>query len=327
MRCYMNKVKLIWIYPDRCTREQNSKEFSHVWDIYANVAKNLNVTLSVVSPDDIDFGCDLKTYVKGQLVSPIDTIFVTSMWTLPYQQQDVTNMIFIYKNLEQIGFYLPIPPETSIMTTDKYATNQFFHKLGLPILPTARINASRNFTQGNYLSALPKEVPFPWIVKPAYWGMGLGVGKVNSLEEFRSVLGLASGSGNALIVQQFGGEACDDYRVYIVDKQVIGVLKRMPQKGAVTANLSTGGKMDFVQLPHELEGYVETIIENLNVPYFGADFLHTEQGFVLSEIEPDAAIGFPNSESVSRLHREMITTRILSYLHHHEFWISSNNII
>jgi glutathione synthase/RimK-type ligase-like ATP-grasp enzyme len=327
MRCYMKDIKLIWIYPDRCTHEQNQKEFSHVWDIYADVAKDLNVTLSVVSPDEIDFGSDRKTYVKGQLVSPNNTIFVTSMWTLPYQQQDVTNMIFIYKNLEQLDFYLPIPPETSIMTTDKYATNQFFHKFGLPILPTSRINANRNFTQSNYLSALPKEVPFPWIVKPAYWGMGLGVSKVNSLEEFHSLLGLASASGNALIVQQCGGEACDDYRVYIVDKRIIGVLRRRPQKGSVTANLSTGGKMDFVELPQELEDYVATIIEHLNIPYFGADFLHTEQGFVLSEIEPDAAIGFPNNESASTLHRKMIATRILSYLHHHEFWISSKNLI
>jgi glutathione synthase/RimK-type ligase-like ATP-grasp enzyme len=311
---------IYWVYPDRCSRYQNDKEDTYVWTVYARIASELGITLNLVSPDDIDFDDFGNAWISGCKIDPKNAIFVTSIWTLPYQQTDVTNMVFVYRCLEYCGFYLPISPSLSVMTTDKYATLRYFGKIGVPVLRSARIGASRNYTRRLYEKVI-LDIQFPWIVKPAYWGMGMGVSLVNNLDEMRGLVGLASASGTSLIVQEYGGKDCDDYRVYIIDGQVKAVLRRIPKNGSITANLSTGGDMEFVQLPPELELLVSSIVRHIDAPYFGVDFLSTERGFVLSEIEPDAAIGFPNSDEAGIIQRELIIQRFESYQRHHSEWV------
>ena len=43
-------------------------------------------------------------------MTPDDTLFITALYSLPYQAMDICNQLSVYAVLEQLGFYLPFPP-------------------------------------------------------------------------------------------------------------------------------------------------------------------------------------------------------------------------
>ncbi|WKB35675.1 hypothetical protein QS257_19955 [Terrilactibacillus sp. S3-3] len=273
--------QICWIYPERASEKQRLKENLHVWDVYKKIAKECGFKMSLHSPesvtiDGIDNG-EPRVYIGNEEVSRQDTIFVTSLWSLPHQTQDVCNELFLYTILEQLGF-LPIPPKLSFLTTDKLATMIYLNGCPVPHLPTIRIGCGRD---KSYESII-EQLDFPAIVKPAYWGMGLGVCLVRNVNELQGIASLAAGSETALVCQKYLGEGINDYRVYVINGKPHTVLRRIPKGSSLTANLSAGGDMEFVALPKELIDAVLYITKKLPMPYLAIDFLFmvTISGFL-----------------------------------------------
>ena len=319
--------RVCWIYPDRGTARQRAKEEHHVWGVYQGIAKECGLEMSLHTPEsvavDVVRGDDVRVLLDGERIDPRDTILVTSLWSLPHQAGDVCNELFVYTVLEQAGFYLPIPPSLSYITTDKTATMLHLRDCPVPQVPTVRIGSGRDAAARAYEAALDR-LAFPLIVKPAYWGMGLGVCLVRSLDELRGVVGLAGGSDTALVCQPYHGEGVDDYRVYVIDGQPHTVLRRIPRGASITANLSGGGAMEFVPLPAELADAVAHVAGRLPMPYLAIDFLHDGERFWLSEVEPDGAVGFPDSEEAARIQRTIIADRFHSYARAHRLWTATH---
>jgi glutathione synthase/RimK-type ligase-like ATP-grasp enzyme len=320
--------RICWIYPERASEKQRDSEDLHVWDVYKKIAEDCGLQMSIHSPESVIVdGSDNKNpcvYIGDEIVSPQDTIFVTSLWSLPHQTQDVCNELLLYTILEQLGFYLPIPPKLSFIATDKLATLIYLNECPVPHLPTIRIGSGRDASTKSYESAINK-LEYPAIVKPAYWGMGLGVCLVNNMYELRGIVSLASGSDTALVCQPYLGEGVNDYRVYVVDGHPHTILKRIPKRSSLTANLSAGGSMEFVPLPSELSDAVTYVATKLPIPYLGIDFLYDGKNFWLSEIEPDAAVGFPDSEAAEQQQHILIKDRFNSYITAHSQWIKRFN--
>jgi RimK-like ATP-grasp domain len=319
--------RLCWIYPDRGTERQRDSEAQHVWDVYKEIAEECGLRMSLHKPEAVavDVGADggVRVFLDGELVTPEDTVFVTSLWSLPHQTGDVCNELFLYTILEQAGFYLPIHPSLSYITTDKVATMLFLDRCPVPRVPTVRIGSGRDAAAKAYEAALDR-LEFPAIVKPAYWGMGIGVCLVRNVRELRGVVGIAGGSDTALVCQPYLGEGVDDYRVYVIDGKVHTVLRRMPEGPSLTANLSSGGSMQFLPLPEELTEAVAYVAGKLPMPYLCVDFLHDGKQFWLSEVEPDGAVAFPDSEAAALHQRTIITARFEAYIGAHRRWIEDH---
>lgn len=321
-------TRLCWIYPDRGTERQRDSEEHHVWGVYQGIAKECGLRMSLHKPEavTVDVGPDggVRVFLDGERVTPRDTMFVTSLWSLPHQTGDVCNELFLYTILEQAGFYLPIPPRLSYITTDKVATMLYLKDCPAAHIPTVRIGSGRDAATKSYEVALDR-MQFPAIVKPAYWGMGLGVCLVHDLRELLGVVGIAGGSDTALVCQPYLGEGVEDFRVYLIDGKPHTVLRRMPQAASLTANLAAGGRMQYVPLPDELADAVAYVARKLPMPYLAADFLYDGERFWLSEVEPDGAAAFPDSEAAARVQHTIISARFDAYRDAHRRWVEDHH--
>ncbi|GGU97910.1 hypothetical protein GCM10010260_37430 [Streptomyces filipinensis] len=314
-------LRLCWIYPDRGTERMRAKEWTHVWGIYEEVARERGWRLSLHKPEEVSVDAAGPgapwVFLDGTPVTPRDTVFVTSLWSLAHHTVDVCNQLYLYTILEAAGFHLPIPPRLSFIANDKTATMLHLADSPLPQVPTVRIGVGRDSPTRTYEAAL-EGVSYPLIVKPAYWGMGQGVCLVRSAEELKGVAGLAAGAETALVCQPYLGAGIEDFRVYVIDGKVHTVLRRIPKGASLTANLSSGGGMEHVPLPPELADTVDYVTSRMPMPYIAVDFLHDGQRFWLSEVEPDGAVGFPGSPQAALEQRQIIAARFDAYRAAHQ---------
>jgi len=314
----MTATRLCWIYPDRGTERMRTKEWTYVWGVYEEVARERGWTLSLHQPDEVTVDATgqgaARVFLDGAAVTPHDTVFVTSLWTLPHHAPDVCNQLYLYAILEAAGFYLPIPPRLSCIAGDKAATVLHLADSPTPHVPTVRIGTGRDFAPRLYETATAG-LSHPLLVKPAYWGMGQGVCLAHSAEELEGLVGLAAGAGTALVCQPWLGEGVDDVRVYVIDGRPHTVLRRMPQGAALTANVSAGGAVRAVALPPELADTVAYVASRMPMPYLTVDFLHDGERYWLSEVEPDGAVG-----SQAKEQRAIVAARFDAYgAAHREF--------
>ncbi len=319
--------RIYWIFPDRSSSRQRDWEWKYFWEKYREIAWAAGLKMDVVSAEALEIiykadGTTL-TLVNGQEVRPEDTIFVTELPTFPHQHQETLRSVTLFWNLKGLGFYLPIPPDLSIIMNDKMSTYLFFQRSALPVLPSIRIQTGRDLDDHDLLTLLT-DFSFPLVVKPASWGGGLGINIARSLSDLRGLLGLASGSEGAMIVQPaLIPETLTDFRVYFIDSLPHTVLARRPQSGEVIANLSRGGRTAIEPLPEGLHELAVTAGELINLPYCCIDFLSDGERFWLSEVELDGGTPYVHREAS----RELLKARFQAYARAHDAWLRDRSVL
>ena len=261
--------RIVWVFPDRESRRGVRKWQATFWLEYAEVARELGLQWSAHAPDDVVVDCldadQPRVWVAGEPVTPADTLFVTSLYSLPYQAQDVFNQYALYAVLEQLGFYLPSPPYLSAIVNDKLATLIHLRDAPVPPIPTVRVGPGRDLGQGFAEPALGR-LDFPVIVKPTGWCSGWGICMAHNLEDVRGVLSLAQGGETTLVCQPYLGPRTVDYRVYLVDGEPLAMLRRTPRSGAYVGNLGRGGSEAYVDLPAELATALPYFARKVPIP-------------------------------------------------------------
>jgi hypothetical protein len=322
----MTLRRMVWVFPDRESTRAVPKWEKAFWFAYEEVAAELGMTWTSHPPDDIAIDCmsrgEPRVYVAGEEVTPADTLFVTSLYSLPYQSADVFNQLAMFSVLENAGFYLPAPPELATVANDKMATILYFKDSPLPAVPTVRIGTGRDLGHRLYEPVL-RDMTFPAIVKPVGWCAGWGVCMAHNLEDLRGLLSLAQGGETSVVVQPYLGPETIDFRVFMVDGDPHTVARRTPPTGAYVANFGRGGGVEYIGVPAGLESAVAYFAEKIPLPFLCVDFLFDGERFWFSEIEPDGAIVCPDHDSpaVVRRQRSIIAARFEAYRRGHARWL------
>ncbi|GAA3167315.1 ATP-grasp domain-containing protein [Nonomuraea roseoviolacea] len=316
--------RMCWIFPDRESTRAQAMWHPFFWDLYAEVAEELGLTWCRHAPDAVTVdGLDTgkpRVYVDRERVTPEDTLFITALYSLPYQSMDVFNQYALYAVLEQAGFYLPFPAWLSPIANDKLATVLFLRDSPVPPVPTVRIGTGRDTGKYLYEAALG-ELTYPAIVKPSGWCGGGGVNLARDAEEIRGLASLAQGGDTALVVQPYLGDGTVDYRVYVVDGEPYAVMKRIPQPGSPVANASRGGAMEFPEVPAELAAATAYFAARLPIPFFCVDFLFDGERYWFSELEPDGVIAPDWGDPARALQRDITRARWTAYRDAHTRWL------
>jgi hypothetical protein len=318
--------RMCWVFPDRESTRTAAAWHTFFWEIYFEVAAELGLTWCRHPPDAVTVDSldpsKARVFVDDNLVTPEDTLFITALYSLPYQSMDTFNQYALYAVLEQLGFYLPFPLSLSPIANDKLATILYLKDSPIPVIPTARIGTGRDVAKYGYEVAL-EHLTYPVIVKPAGWCGGGGVNLASSGEELRGLASLAQGGDTTLVVQPYLGDGTVDYRVYVIDGRTYAVAKRTPEPGSLVANASRGGSMEYVPIPAELADATAYFAERLPIPFFCIDFLHDGERLWLSELEPDGVI-LPDVTDPNRTQQRDITrARFTAYRNAHARWLAN----
>ncbi|MQA28121.1 MAG: hypothetical protein GEU94_22340 [Micromonosporaceae bacterium] len=318
--------RMCWIFPDRESTRTGAMWRHYFWDMYAEVAADLGLSWTrhatdAVTVDGLEPGKP-RVYVDDELVAPEDTLFITALYSLPYQSMDVFNQYALYAVLEQTGFYLPFPPGLSPIANDKAAAILYLHDSPVPPIPTIRIGTGRDVGKHLYEAALGS-LTYPAIIKPTGWCGGGGVNLARSAEDIRGLASLAQGGDTTLVAQPYLGDGTIDYRVYVIDGQPYAVLKRTPEDGSPVANASRGGAMEFASMPEELAEATAYFAEKLPIPFFCVDFLFDGERFWFSELEPDGVVAPDFDDPDRAIQRDITRARWIAYRNGHARWLAA----
>jgi hypothetical protein len=321
--------RMIWVFPDRESTKTGAMWRHYFWDAYAEVAGQLGMSWTRHSTDAVTIdGMDTgkpRVFVDDELVTPEDTLFITALYSLPYQSMDIYNQYALYAVLEQLGFYLPFPPALSPVANDKLATLLYFRDSPIPVVPTVRIGTGRDTGKYDYEAAL-EHLTYPAIVKPAGWCGGGGVNLARSREEIRGLASLAQGGDTSLVIQPYLGDGTIDYRVYVIDgKAHDQALRRTPHPGSPVSNAGRGGEMDFLRVPAELAEATEYFARKLPIPFFCIDFLHDGERFWFSELEPDGVIAPDFHDPERRIQTDITRARFTAYRNGHARFLAEGS--
>jgi ribosomal protein S6--L-glutamate ligase len=151
---------------------------------------------------------------------------------------------------------------------------------------------------------------FPCIIKPLESTHGMGIRLVHTLEEMHRVLFDVFLEGKPVLIQEFIKEADGaDIRVFVVDGQVAGAMKRVAKEGDFRSNLHQGGVAYRARLTPLGERIAIEAACSLGLGVAGVDMLESDRGPLVLEINAS-----PGLEGIEKVTGEDIAARIVRYL-------------
>lgn len=179
-------------------------------------------------------------------------------------------------------------------------------KSGVPIV--------ESFFFGSKLSFIEwaKKEKMPIIVKESIGSLGTGVFKINSIGELEELLSKYSiMTVKTLLVQRFleGGE---DLRVIVLNKKIVGAMKRIAKEGTYLTNYSQGGSVEKYDIDNDL-GAKETalkVTEIFDLDYCGVDLMKDKDG-TWKVLEVNRACQFQGFEKSTGIN---VAKQVVEYL-------------
>lgn len=213
----------------------------------------------------------------------LDVILVRTM--PPGTLEQVVARMDILAGLEAVGVSVLNPPKSLECAVDKYLTTQRLAMAGLPVPKTVVCENSETALLA--FDQLGRDV----VVKPLFGAEGRGIMRVSdpelALRAFRTLERL----GAVLYLQQFVAGPGFDIRILLLDRQLVGSMKRVPKPGDFRANISQHGTA-VLHVPTDRELHLARESAHVTGSIFaGVDLMYDEFGEPLV-IEVNAVPGW-----------------------------------
>lgn len=281
-------VVMYWLEAQRFRQAAYEYYKTQVLPDLVTAASQAGMDLVTLTVDDIVVRSapgETKVIVRGNEVHPDSCFFHNKLMTWPDSQPDAWRLLSLFDVLEAAGFHTTVPTSLNIATNDKLLALLRFADLDAAPIPTWRMS-TRQFT---WLPVDDLGMDYPLVVKPANWGAGYGITRVETPQQLQEVLQLSGAGELNMVIQPWLGSDTVDYRVYCIDGRALRACTRKPQPGAVAGNTFQGGVLDYIDVPQRFVGPSERIAKSLGLAYACIDFLEAGGKIWLSEIEADGA--------------------------------------
>jgi RimK-like ATP-grasp domain len=319
-------LSLYWIWPERF-RLGTMLADEEVWRVYGDEAAEQGLEMHVISVDDITVAArpDGPTVlVRGDPIDRSRSAFHGKLYTWPSFSSDIWRSLTVFQVIEEAGYCNLIRPSLNLITNDKAATVLHLRDVDQRWLPTIRLT-----TRDPEAPTVPlKEagITYPVVAKPTSWGGGNGVLVAHDEAELMTALRLASAAELSMVIQPLVEPPLEDVRVFCVNGDPVGAIRRTPAEGGVVANTGAGGRAEFIPIPAELHQRASAIAARLDAPWLGVDFLGGNGDYYLSEVEIDACTHLPGRTRMPDMDRIM-TQRFAGYRQRFERWRASRDAV
>jgi ribosomal protein S6--L-glutamate ligase len=150
----------------------------------------------------------------------------------------------------------------------------------------------------------------PLVIKLLEGTQGLGVVLAETNNAAESVLEAFNGLQARVIVQEFIKESKGaDIRVFIVDGNVVGAMKRQGKEGEFRSNLHRGGSANIIELTDEEENAALRAAKSLGLGICGVDMLQSARGPLILEVNSS-----PGLEGIEAATKKDIAKTIIRFI-------------
>lgn len=238
-------------------------------------------------------------YYRGKKVDDVDAI-------IPRIGASVTFYgTAVVRQFEMMGVFSATYSQAIVRSRDKLRSLQILSGAGLPMPKTAFTNYSKEEK-----SLIDHVGGAPVIIKLLEGTQGLGVVLAETHKAAQSVIEAFHGLKARIIVQEFIKEAkASDLRIFVVDGQVVGAMKRTGGEGEFRSNLHRGGSAQIVKLTRKEKSAAIKAASALGLSVAGVDVLQSSRGPLILEVNSS-----PGLEGIEKATDVDIAGEIVKYI-------------
>lgn len=271
-------------------------------DALVRAAVKRKHSVQVIDPLNCDILMEKKNpeiYYKGVKLEHTDAIIPRIGASVTYYGTAVV------RQFEMMNVFTTVESQALIRSRDKLRSLQILAKAGLGLPKTVFTNYSKD------VSEVIKHVGgAPLIIKLLEGTQGLGVVLAETKNAAESVIEAFNGLQARVIVQEYIKEAKGaDIRVFVVDGQVVGAMKRQGKEGEFRSNLHRGGSATVVELSDDEENAAIKAAKAMGLGVAGVDMLQSERGALILEVNSS-----PGLEGIEAATGKDIAKTIIRYI-------------
>lgn len=240
-------------------------------------------------------------HVKGEYITDVDAV-------IPRIAASYTDFgAAVIRHFEAMNVMSSLSSIALVRSRDKLRSFQHLAKSGIGIPKTAFAKSPMDAD----VDILIEEVGgAPVVLKLLESSLGKGVIKSDSVNAAKSTIEAFSGIKKSIIVQEFIEEAGGaDVRVFIIDGEIVGAMKRQGKAGDFRSNLHRGGKSEPVELSKKEQAVALEAAKLLNLNVAGVDLLRSKRGPLVIEVNSS-----PGLQGIERVTGMDIAGKIVDML-------------
>lgn len=257
-----------------------------------NAAEKRNHTVEVVDHMQCDLVIQdgaLEIFYLGGKITDVDAI-VPRIGT-----SATSHGSSVIRQFEAMGVYTTLGSAPLLKARDKL--------ICLQLLAAESVSVPRTIIPKNYYtmsSMIDRVGSEPFVIKLIKGTHGLGVILSESRKNAEAILETFFKTNQKAMIQEFIEEAGGaDVRVFIVDDEIVGVMKRQAAEGEFRSNLHRGGSSTIDTLTEEEKMIAKKAARVMGLKVAGVDMLRSTRGPLILEV--NASPGLEGIETTTRV--------------------------
>ncbi len=215
----------------------------------------------------------------------------------------------VVRQFEMMKIFTAVESQALVRSRDKLRSLQLLARAGIGMPKTAFASNTK------YVDNLIEQAGgVPCVIKLLEGTQGIGVILAETRASAKSVIEAFLDVKINLLVQEFVKEAKGaDIRVFVVDGQIIGAMKRSGVEGEFRSNLHRGGKAEAIKLSPEEKTTAIRSAKKLGLGIAGVDMLQSNRGPLVMEVNSSPGLqGIEGATGVD------IAGKIIEYVERNE---------
>ncbi|GJM29829.1 MAG: putative alpha-L-glutamate ligase [Cyclobacteriaceae bacterium] len=211
----------------------------------------------------------------------------------------------VVRQFEMMKVFSAVDSLAITRSRDKLRSLQILSRSGVGMPKTAFTNFSRE--ENKILKHIGEA---PVVIKLLEGTQGLGVVLAETNKAAKSVIEAFDSLKTRVILQEFIKEAGGaDIRIFIVDGEVVGAMKRQGAEGEFRSNLHRGGNATVVKLSRSEKATALKAAKSMGLAIAGVDLLQSKRGPMVLEVNSS-----PGLEGIEAATGEDIASKIVEYI-------------
>jgi len=218
----------------------------------------------------------------------------------------------VVRQFEMMKIFTATESQALLRSRDKLRSLQILARAGLGIPKTAFASSPKEKDIDSLIDSIGGA---PCVVKLLEGTQGIGVILAENKKAAASVIEAFLKVEANMLVQEFISEAKGaDLRVFVVDGQIVGAMKRQAKDGEFRSNLHRGGSAKVVPLTAEERATAIKAAKQMKLGIAGVDLLQSKRGPLVMEVNSS-----PGLEGIEGATRVDIAGKIIEYVERNEF--------
>jgi ribosomal protein S6--L-glutamate ligase len=218
----------------------------------------------------------------------------------------------VVRQFEMMKIFTAVESQALVRSRDKLRSLQILARAGIGIPKTSFAASPKDKDIDNVIESIGGA---PCIVKLLEGTQGIGVILAENQKAAKSVVEAFVKLKAQMLVQEFIKEAGGaDLRVFVVDGQIVGAMKRQGKEGEFRSNLHRGGSATVIALTPEERATAIKSAKKLGLGISGVDLLQSSRGPLVMEVNSS-----PGLEGIEGATGIDIAGKIIEYVERNEF--------